>query len=79
MTEANKQRFLTALDASSTADNTVLLSKILGHEDQIQALVPTPLLSSVEFYTQYATRGTESNGQIGSLGVANWNVASIKG
>jgi hypothetical protein len=70
---------LTLLDASSTADNTVLFSKVLNHEDHIQALIPTPLLSSVDFYMQCAERGTESNSQIGSLGTADWNVASIKG
>lgn len=78
--DANRKRFLTHLDASSTPENTVLFSKMLGHEDKIQALIPPAIIASVDIYLQQcAERETDSNAQIGSLGSVDWDTGSMKG
>ncbi|KAJ9293519.1 hypothetical protein DTO271G3_7784 [Paecilomyces variotii] len=77
---ANRARFLTYLDASMTADNTVLFSKVLSHEEKDQALIPSALVGTGELYfAQCAERGTEANEQIGKMGNADWDLQSLPG
>jgi hypothetical protein len=77
---ANRKRFLTELDASFTPDNTVLFSKMLGHEEKIQALIPPAIISSQDVYLQQcAERETDSNVQIGKLGSVDWGTGSMPG
>lgn len=78
--EANRARFLTYLDASMTADNTVLFSKVLSHEEKDQALIPPALVDTGELYfAQCAERGTDSNDQIGKMGDVDWGLQSLPG
>lgn len=78
--EANRSRFLNRLDASFKSDKTVLFSVVQGHEPKIQALIPHPIIESVDIYLQQcAERETESNDQIGAYGTADWGTASMPG
>lgn len=77
---ANRKRFLTHLDGSFTPENTVLFSKVLGHEEKIQALIPPSIIDTGKVYlAQCAERETESNKQIGKLGGVDWSTSSMKG
>ncbi|KAL2878356.1 hypothetical protein SGCOL_006327 [Colletotrichum sp. CLE4] len=78
--KANRKRFLTSLDSSFTEENTVLFSKVLGHEEKIQALIPPAIVDTgVVYMSQCAERETESNTQIGSLGGVDWDTAKMEG
>ncbi|KAJ0384587.1 hypothetical protein COL922a_008038 [Colletotrichum nupharicola] len=78
--EANRKRFLTSLDSSFTEENTVLFSKVLGHEEKIQALIPPAIVDTgVVYMSQCAERETESNKQIGSLGSVDWDIEKMEG
>ncbi|KAF4829622.1 hypothetical protein CGCTS75_v006367 [Colletotrichum tropicale] len=78
--KANRKRFLTSLDSSFTEENTVLFSKVLGHEEKIQALIPPAIVDTgVVYMSQCAERETESNKQIGSLGSVDWDTEKMEG
>ncbi|KAK4197627.1 hypothetical protein QBC40DRAFT_308879 [Triangularia verruculosa] len=77
---ANRKRFLKHLDPTSTPENTVLFSVVLGHEEKQQALIPKDIIGSVDVYlAQCAERGTESNAQIGELGTVDWGLKDLNG
>lgn len=63
-----------------TADNTVLFSKMLGHEDKDQALIPAALIDTGKVYlARCAERGTDANDQIGNMGTVDWDLQSMPG
>ncbi|KAK4660708.1 hypothetical protein QC762_121445 [Podospora pseudocomata] len=79
---ANRKRFLKYLDPTSTPENTVLFSVVLGHEEKRQALIPPAIIDSVDVYlAQCAERAPDSvsNAQIGQLGTVDWGVEDMKG
>ncbi len=77
---ANRKRFLEHLDASFTPENTVLFSKVLGHEEKQQALIPPAIIDSVDIYLQQcAERETEDNAKIGRLDPVDWDTPSMNG
>lgn len=71
---------MTHLDSSFTIENTILFSKILSHEEKIQALIPPAIIGNGVFkLKQCAERETESNAQIGKFGPAIWDTGSMPG
>ncbi|RDW81618.1 uncharacterized protein DSM5745_05175 [Aspergillus mulundensis] len=77
---ANRARFLTFLDEGLTPDNTVLFSKMAGHEEKTQPLIPPPIIDTGEVYlAQCAERETEANTQIGEMGTVDWGVENMPG
>ncbi|KAI1828957.1 hypothetical protein DTO027I6_10033 [Penicillium roqueforti] len=78
--KTNRARFLKYLEASMTADNTVLFSKVLHYEEKDQALIPPALIDTGEVYlAQCAERETDANAQIGKMGSKDWDTQSMPG